>query len=1232
MPWEPLIDSEICAIHCALVPTPDGDGEIVYFGGDEHSPPELLAGLIDKSRRFNCRTGAVTYVASPPADLFCCGHGFMADGRLLVGGGTATYEAEAPDEHGELGHFTAERRCWAYNPFSPGFTEIARFGPEPGHEEQDTGGGRWYPSIVSLANGQFLAVSGHPAGDDTRHDNNTPERYLTATNSWTRLPALAAAGGYPRLHVMPEDGRVFFISGGGQSFLYHPWTGDRENVTAAPGGVYDEIQSSSVLLPLRPADGYRARVLLTGGVQPRKIDLGAAAPVWQNAGSRTGSAAGKARRNAGAVLLPTGKVLVTGGVEVDPDSGAVLEPELYDPATDAWQTLEEPAAQVRNYHSTALLMPDGRVWTAGSNVDGDRTEGGVERRVLNIEIYNPPYPAGTRPTIETWPGAVAYGQSFTLGTTSDAPIQTVALLRCGSMTHAFDADQRYVELTINTTVGGQIEVVAPPHGAVAPPGYYLLFAVDSAGRPCERGRFVRVGGEMYVITDRSHFSEVEVDSIIAASGAPATFYDSFYVVMDGFLAGDVGLPAGPALTFDWGGGGGTVPGMTHRLEETLFESGAGVPGVGQRIVLRYSVRFASDAAFGVLGPAEERSVIVTVRSGAHEAAGTLVLFKRKNPFMIDGSPHWLSVDLRVLQITADETFAGVTQGPDDSSPFAFVNGVLAELRGRPEGAMHPFDRDLSTVQSESPVEIATHVGTRRVFNYAFARVHYRAPAGQNADNVRVFFRLFTTAASSLEYRPATYPVHVAGTSATPLIGLAGGEVASIPFFAAARAANLEAQTDPQNVRTLTGTGSEEVEYFGCWLDFNQDVPRYHERPNANGVGGSGPLWTLQEHIRGQHQCLAAEVYFPEDPIPPGATPGDNDNLAQRNLMVVDSDNPGNAASHTVQHTFELRPSPGGFIPNYAGPPQPAAGVSHGFAKQSGVPDELWIRWHDLPRDSIALVYLPDVDLDELLETASRRPGPGMLARVDAHTLQCRIGDVSFLPLPGGRETNIPGLLSIQLPPTVRYGQEYRVTAHQVSGRDRKVIGSFQLTIPVRRSEHLLEKEVRKLSVLRHIALSIPATNRWHPVFVRYLDQIADRVRGFGGDPDKVAPSPAGTGRPAAGGRGDGAACPLRWLFPVLIAVLFVAAATAALPRAAILVLAVLVLLVGAAWYRRCRPTGCEFLSLALLGLAAAGVVLGIAALLGLGGAGLLTALAVLGILSGIVAIALVLLKCCWKPA
>jgi hypothetical protein len=179
-------------------------------------------------------------------------------------------------------------------------------------------------------------------------------------------------------------------------------------------------------------------------------------------------------------------------------------------------------------------------------------------------------------------------------------------------------------------------------------------------------------------------------------------------------------------------------------------------------------------------------------------------------------------------------------------------------------------------------------------------------------------------------------------------------------------------------------------------------------------------------------------------------------------------------------------------------------------------DELMIRWNDLPRDSRITLYLPDVDARQIVAAAAARNGPPILWARDGDTILSRVGDVSWIPVPGPRALNIPGLLSIELPPTVSKGQTFTVTIHQVSGLPRKVVGAFQITVAVRAAPEILPRETRRLSVLRYIGQSIPPGNRWHPIWQRLLGQIVDRVRGLGGDPDDVHPSPTGDGRPCDG--------------------------------------------------------------------------------------------------------------------
>jgi hypothetical protein len=153
----------------------------------------------------------------------------------------------------------------------------------------------------------------------------------------------------------------------------------------------------------------------------------------------------------------------------------VLETERFDPATGDWSVLAT-AAVPRVYHSVALLLPDGRVWTAGS----DYATGSHEPR---MEMYSPPYLfRGPRPSIASAPAVATIGTAFSVGTPDAARIATVALVRCGTSTHAWNGDQRWVDLEFAAQTAS-LTVTAPPNANVAPPGHYMLFLLDEDGVP-----------------------------------------------------------------------------------------------------------------------------------------------------------------------------------------------------------------------------------------------------------------------------------------------------------------------------------------------------------------------------------------------------------------------------------------------------------------------------------------------------------------------------------------------------------------------------------------------------------------------------------------------------------------------------------------------------------------------------------------------------------------------------
>jgi hypothetical protein len=193
---------------------------------------------------------------------------------------------------------------------------------------------------------------------------------------------------------------------------------------------------------------------------------------------------------------------------------------------------------------------------------------------------------------------------------------------------------------------------------------------------------------------------------------------------------------------------------------------------------------------------------------------------------------------------------------------------------------------------------------------------------------------------------------------------------------------------------------------------------------------------------------------------------------------------------------------------------------------------------------------------------------------------------------------------------------------------RRILGAFQFTIPVRTRALILEREEGLLSILRWIQETIPSDNRWFPVFNRYLDQIADRVDGFGGNSGQITPSPDGTGRLS---RCDHK---LKWLVPLLLAFMLVLIGVAPLIWSAPLAAAAIVLVLAAAcyWYWRCKASLCDFLWAFILGFSVAYLVLGIIVLLGYRGFGPLLMLALLAILNGALVFIVTIRGCCWRCA
>ena len=425
LPWFPT------AAH--MLPT----GKVLMYAGDvSGSPPGLPADtqlLWDPSpRTFTTRPG-IGY------DLFCSGHSFLADGRLLITGG-----------HTEYG--VGLSYASAYNPFANTWARVP-----------DMNAGRWYPTTTTLANGDALVVSG--SIDNSVGVNRLPQVFQASSNTWRDLTgAVLSLYLYPEMHLAP-NGKVFSAAPSEITrYLDTAGTGAWSLVATRSSGFRD--YGSSVLYD----DG---QVLHLGGGDPptnaaEVIDLNAPLPTW-----RAVAPMATARRQANATVLPDGTVLVTGGTSgpgFNNLTTPVFEAERWDPTTEAWTTLA--AAQVpRLYHSVALLLPDGRVFSAGGN------------GYTQVELYEPPYLfKGARPTITAAPASVSHGQTFFVETPQAATIADVTWIRLGSVTHSFNQNQRFNRLGFSPTTGG-LNVTAPQSPNVVPPGHYMLFILNSTGVP-----------------------------------------------------------------------------------------------------------------------------------------------------------------------------------------------------------------------------------------------------------------------------------------------------------------------------------------------------------------------------------------------------------------------------------------------------------------------------------------------------------------------------------------------------------------------------------------------------------------------------------------------------------------------------------------------------------------------------------------------------------------------------
>lgn len=457
--WEAPTDWPVIAVHATLMP----DGNVLAYDSVGDNPTESYpTHKTTRATVWNPITRQHTSVdAQTGYNVFCSGHIVLPNGKVFVAGGNLDNFLNGIDK---THTFDFSSKTWAME------GTMAR--------------SRWYPSLTMMSNGETLITGGGATLPEVR-DTNGVLRSMTGADS-----GIASGREYQWLKAAP-NGKVAYLGPAAGLSLFNPaGTGTWESYINRGDNTYRSYGSFAAY--------DVGKVLVSGGANynnsARLIDLN------NGTTSATGAMAFQ-RRQHNLTVLADGSVLATGGIQntaqglVDINNG-VFAAERWNPATGQWSTLASMRVS-RQYHSTALLLPDGRVLSAGGGICGDCLSQNYIQK--NAEIYSPPYlfvPDGSgwvasRPMLNSVPGGIGYNQNFNVVSVDAARIRKAAFVRFGGVTHSVNMDQQYIPATFTQNGSGGLTIKSPDNPKIAPPGYYMLFIFDDQGVPA-RARIMRI--------------------------------------------------------------------------------------------------------------------------------------------------------------------------------------------------------------------------------------------------------------------------------------------------------------------------------------------------------------------------------------------------------------------------------------------------------------------------------------------------------------------------------------------------------------------------------------------------------------------------------------------------------------------------------------------------------------------------------------------------------------------